>query len=607
MNARLEIFTVGLGHTVHDLDPVEPVSIGRNHGNVVVLRDEHASRFHAQLYFEDGRWLILDRDTRNGTQVSGKRIQAPTALVDGQEILIGTTRLRFMLEGPQAPATAALLPQVAAEPDTSFSLAPTSLQPDDLTALYGFMAGSKDETDPRMLVRRALQAAQNQTAASIAGFLSLDPDDPLPKTVLPETACVDFHLSRRLTQSVQQDGRAIWLQRGAAEAGEGDSLLPFTDALCIPLRSTARALGALHLYKVTERFTERNLRFCEILAGHLATSLDLLRARRSLEAENSRLRRRSPASEEIIGESPPIQELRRLINRAASRNTSVLITGESGVGKELVALALHRRSARGDGPLVVVNCAAIAPTLLETELFGHRKGSFTDATSDRLGLFQQADEGTLFLDEVGELSPDCQAKLLRAIEGKGFRPVGACAEVTSDVRIIAATNRDLEVEVQEGRFRADLYFRLRVIQLDVPPLRERGLDIPALTCHFLERLSPESRNPVRLSDAAMKQLLDFHWPGNVRQLWCVLESAVALNESGLLEPADLGLPRTCPRGTLPTLRLSELEKCAVRESLRQTDGNITQAARLLGVVRDTLASMMKRHGIERKDFNGRSG
>src|SRR5208283_6167364 len=200
------------------------------------------------------------------------------------------------------------------------------------------------------------------------------------------------------------------------------------------------------------------------------------------------LRRRVRPAEELTGASAGMKKLRQVIARAAPRLSTVLIRGESGVGKELVALALHRQSPRRAGPLVVVNCAAFPTTLLEAELFGHCKGAFTGADRDRPGLFQQADEGTLFLDEIGELPADCQAKLLRVIEGKGFRPVGATSEVQVDVRIIAATNRNLDEEVRQGNFRADLCFRLQVIPIEVPPLREHAEDIPALVEFFLAKL-----------------------------------------------------------------------------------------------------------------------
>lgn len=213
----------------------------------------------------------------------------------------------------------------------------------------------------------------------------------------------------------------------------------------------------------------------------------------------------------------------------------MLVQGESGSGKELVALALHRNSRRNEGPLVVVNCAAIAPTLLEAELFGYKKGAFSGADRDHPGLFQQADEGTLFLDEVGELSLECQAKLLRVIEGKAFRPVGATSDIKADVRIVAATHRDLDKDVKAGRFRQDLLFRLKVIQVRVPPLREHPEDVPELAAFFLAKVSSECRRKFKLTTAAMRKLQAYAWPGNVRQLRAAIESAAVMSEGDTIE------------------------------------------------------------------------
>jgi Nif-specific regulatory protein len=252
--------------------------------------------------------------------------------------------------------------------------------------------------------------------------------------------------------------------------------------------------------------------------------------------------------------------------------------------------------------LVGVNCAAIAPTLLESELFGHCKGAFSGAVQDHPGLFQQADEGTLFLDEVGELSLECQAKLLRVIEGKGFRPVGGTGDIQVDVRTIAATHRDLQSLVQAGRFRPDLFFRLQGLQIHVPPLREHIEDIGELVQYFLKKLTVEWGRQIKLSPAALERLQEYSWPGNVRQLRSVLENAVALSETDMIEPEDLLLSSAPNPLEPPGLNLEELECWAVRQALHRTGGNISQAARILGIVRDTLASKMKKYGIKKGEL-----
>jgi DNA-binding NtrC family response regulator len=329
----------------------------------------------------------------------------------------------------------------------------------------------------------------------------------------------------------------------------------------------------------------------------------MLRARRTLEAENSRLRGHLTAADDLIGDSPALQKLRAQIAKVAPQPSTVLITGESGVGKELVALALHRMSRRASGPMVSVNCAAIHPSMMEAELFGYRKGAFTGADRDYPGLFQQADEGTLFLDEVGELSPECQAKLLRVIEGKSFRPLGTTTEVKADVRILAATNRDLEKEVKAGKFRADLLYRLKVIMVPVPPLREHAEDIPQLVRYFLGKLAVECRKTVGLTAAALRKLQGYSWPGNVRQLRAVLENAVVMAETDPLDASALPLPESGTSGESPVLplNLEALERWAIPEALKRTGGNKTQAAELLGITRETLANKLKRYGLAGKE------
>jgi len=259
-------------------------------------------------------------------------------------------------------------------------------------------------------------------------------------------------------------------------------------------------------------------------------------------------------------------------------------------------------SSRREGPLVTVNCAAITPELADSELFGHCRGAFTGAESDHPGLFQQADEGTLFLDEIGELATEIQAKLLRAVERKKVRPVGATSELQVDVRIIAATNRNLEQEVEAGRFRRDLFFRLQGLQIPVLPLRDHREDIPDLIRYFLGKMREEWGRRVSVTEAATKRLMEFPWPGNVRQLRFVLESAVALQQTDTLDAFDLSLPAgpaNPPPGGVPSFNLEELEAWAIRHVLNQTGNNMSHAARILGIVRDTLANKVRKYGIEK--------
>jgi Nif-specific regulatory protein len=426
---------------------------------------------------------------------------------------------------------------------------------------------------------------------------------------MPETAAVDIPLSQRLTAQAVQNGKTIWLfPELTASHPPTDSLSAFADAICIPLKASGDPFAALHVYRSGRAFLERDVRFIEAVAGFLAHGLEIHRNRRTLEAENYRLRIHTPAADEIIGSSNAVIALRQQILKAAPQPFTVLVSGESGSGKELVALALHRNSRRAEGPLVVVNCAAIAPTLLEAELFGYKKGAFSGADRDHPGLFQQADEGTLFLDEVGELSLDCQAKLLRVIEGKAFRPVGATTDIKVDVRIVAATHRDLEKEVKAGKFRQDLLFRLKVIPIRVPPLREHPEDIPELAGFFLAKVSAECRRNFKITPAAMRKLQGYHWPGNVRQLRAAIESAAVMSEQEVIE-ADaipLGGVSEMLSGVSQksvdapnSLDMDVVEEWAIRKALKQTGGNVSHAAKLLGMSRDTLHTKIKKKGIDR--------
>ncbi len=613
-----------------DLSPGQTVTLGRSRDNNIVLRDEMASRLHAKVYFEDGKWLVRDFGL-NGTRVQGQKIAGAVAIDDSEAIKIGEVVLRFTV-GPKplaavrpvAPITLPIgrasggsyhgstkvheLPGERTLPgDPPPEESANRLRMDELTALCKFMTAAVEAHTPHDLIVLALRSILNQTTAKLTGYLSLDPADPAPKVVMPEAAAVDMPLSRRLTQQAYQTGRTVWLfPELTAHHPPTDSLSSFADAICIPLKgSTGESFAALHVYRSGRAFLERDVRFIEAVAGYLAHGLEIHRQRRRLEAENSRLRTHTPAADDIIGESPAVIGLRQQIFRAAPQPYTVLVQGESGSGKELVALAIHRNSRRAAGPLVVVNCAAIAPTLLEAELFGYKKGAFSGADRDHPGLFQQADEGTLFLDEIGELSLDCQARLLRVIEGKSFRPVGATADVKVDVRIVAATHRNLEQEVKSGRFRQDLCYRLRVIQIRVPALREHPEDIPELAGFFLSRVSAECRRSFRLTAAAMHKLQAHVWPGNVRQLRAVLESAAVMSEADVLDADALPLggateQAAAAAGDLPpSLDMDALEEWAIRRALKQTGGNVSSAAKLLGISRDTLHTKIKKKGIER--------
>ena len=354
---------------------------------------------------------------------------------------------------------------------------------------------------------------------------------------------------------------------------------------------------------------------------YLVKPLDfyILRHTRRQAIENARLsvqnrdRRRqlsaAAARPGILGRSPAMLAMQETIATVAPTEATVLITGESGTGKELVARALHSGSARADKPMVTVNCAALAENLLESELFGHEKGSFTGADRRREGRFVQANGGTLFLDEIGEMPLPLQAKLLRALQEGEVQRVGSDAPLTVDVRVLAATNRDLREEVARRRFREDLYFRLNVISLEVPPLRDRGEDIPVLAAHFLERFAGRNRKSIRgFSPQAVDSLLRYAWPGNVRELENAVERAVILCNGDLITRRELPAAITeaaspeeassAAVGALAGLPLDELERRAIGETLRCTGDNKSEAARQLGITRATLHNKLRKYGLE---------
>jgi two-component system response regulator HydG len=346
----------------------------------------------------------------------------------------------------------------------------------------------------------------------------------------------------------------------------------------------------------------------------------MVRVRRAVEhrrlaAEVKRLRRsisRTARTSEIIGESPPMRQLFDLLDRVANTEVTVLITGESGTGKELAARALHARSARAAGPFVPINCAAVPETLLEAELFGHAKGAFTDARQARQGLFVRASGGTLLLDEISEMPLDMQVKLLRALQERQVRPVGGEEEISFDVRLLASTNRDLAAEVEAGAFREDLYYRINVVQLEMPPLAARGDDVILLAQHFLEEAAERAGRPVSgLSAEAADKLLAHDWPGNVRELRNAMERAVALTQHEMIvvddlpaaissyRPASVPATRTFST-TSERLTLAELERRYVTGVLDEVGGNKTAAARILGFDRRTLYRKLERYASQER-------
>ena len=401
-----------------------------------------------------------------------------------------------------------------------------------------------------------------------------------------------------------------------------DMKLPDTDGLTI-LRSVLERAPQLPVIIITAYSTVDTAVEAMRLGAYdyISKPFDMdeltITVKRALEASALRREVQSRVREEkarfgihnLVGKSRPMQEIGALVRKVSqSQASTVLIRGESGTGKDVIARAIHFESARADKPFMNITCTALQDTLLESELFGHEKGAFTDAKNQKKGLFELANNGTVFLDEIGDMSPTLQAKLLRALEERAFRRVGGSQDIKVDVRIIAATNRPLEKLIEEKRFREDLYYRLNIITIDVPSLRERRQDIPLLVDHFLKRFSVEFRkNVTDVSGEALRKLEAYEWPGNVRELKNVIERAVLLGSGPVVAAEDLTMGRTMAAApekdkkmfSLPAkgFKFDELEKDIVLQALERTGWNQTRAGELLGMTRDQIHYRMEKFGL----------
>jgi two-component system, NtrC family, response regulator HydG len=618
--AKYTYLTMTLGPkpgTRYALDTEAENRIGRGTECTVMLNDPLCSRVHAVARLENGRWQIRDAESRNGTYVNGQRIDE--ALLDnGHTVRIGSAEFVFELSDEPLtvydPADGVQQTLVSDRPMTADSgrfvleAIQDTEQAQQLLLLYQLSIKLLGCDDPDEVVRIALDLLRDQTRASIAGFLWVDEQGKLkPKLLIPDQSVEAVQLSDSLTELVCQQGHAVWVNKSMRSCRDGDqkpgmdaAVAGFADALCVPLVSRRQVLGAVHVYLDRGRFRQLDFDFAISLANIVAVALVRARQQSTLKTDYRRLVAKSAGHDELVGNSRGIEELRARIVRVARANGCVLIRGESGSGKELVARAVHHASPRADRPMLSVNCAAIPAELMESQLFGHKAGAFTSADRDHLGYFQQADSGTLFLDEVGELTLEGQAKLLRILEGHPFLPVGGTQQVQVDVRVIAATNRDLQHYVRERKFREDLFYRLSVFELFIPPLRDRGSDIELLLDYFLAHFRQQHGRPhLEITDAARQKLLSYHWPGNVRQLRNVIDSAVVLAGDPAIEVSDLGL-RDVGTGDYDSLRIDYWERKLIHEALKRAGDNIPEAAKLLGVGRATLYRKIEEYGIERR-------
>lgn len=585
--------------------------IGRGLDCRIVLNDPLCSRVHAVVVRREGSWFIRDAGSRNGTFVNGQKADE-AQLIDGCHVRTGTTEFSFSQSEARPAQIASIDPELTQTIVRDMPVQPSGgsdhllaalEDPDtarDLMLLHQLSLRLLGIDDPDEVVRTSLEMLHNRTGASVVGFLWLSDDGELkPKQLYPPDSVGRVTLSKSLTEVVCRKRHAVWIDNQSVSHNTA-SLNHFADAMCVPLVHEATTVGALHLYLDHGRFTQGDFDISISLANMLVVALVRARQRAILATNHHRLMAKSADLDELIGDSQPMERLKSRISRVARATGCVLIRGESGSGKELVARAIHKVSTRADRPMLSVNCAAIPRDLMESQLFGHKRGAFTGADADHLGWFRQAHSGTLFLDEVGELTLEGQAKLLRILEGHPFLPVGATEEVSVDVRVIAATNRDLSEFVRDKRFREDLYYRLSVFELYVPPLRERGDDVERLMQFFLEHFKLQHGRPrLVLSDGARARLLSYPWPGNVRQLRNVIDSAVVMAEGETIEAADLGLRETAVDADFETLRIDVWERKLIQEALIRAGNNVPEAAKLLGIGRATLYRKIDEYAIER--------
>jgi Nif-specific regulatory protein len=499
----------------------------------------------------------------------------------------------------------------------------------DLDRLHHLLHASRSVTstlDLNELLVRIVDAVV-RIAGADRGFLMLCREDSKlhfeiarskDETTLPSE---EFQISWGIAEEAAHRRETVWVPDAVGSSLFQDRKsvreLSLRTVVALPILNAGRMLGVLYIdsHSIAHEFTPEDISVLEGFAALVAVALENARLHESLkdsknrlEIENLNLRRALKEDVRyglLVGRSPRMQRVIDLMEKVIPTHVSVMITGETGTGKELVARAIHLHGPRKDQNFIAVNCGALPENLLESELFGYKKGAFTGANEDRVGLFEAADEGTLFLDEVGEMPASLQVKLLRVLQDSQIRRVGDTVSRRVNIRLITATNRDLRAEVDAGRFRQDLFYRLNVVPIESPPLRERGEDILLLAQHFLDLFAKQQSKATRgLTTEARELVLRYPWPGNVRELENAMARAVALADEGAaLEPALFGLGATVSRrwDGQHTLRetLDAVEAETIREALRQCESNVSRAARALGVSRQHLHNRMNFHGIRR--------
>ena len=608
----------------------EALSIGRHDSSRLQLPDLAASRHHCVIEPEgEGGFRLRDLASRRGTFVNGLPVQE-RLLEDGDLVTIGRSLFVFQAEeagGGETPPglsledgafeTTVLLtleeslynrsPEVVGDRIAADRTGRTAR---DLQALLRIGTALQAPGSTADLALRLLELTLAAVPADRAALTLADRGEAEPATAFVFTRASGpaepFPISRTVLQRVLEERVGLLasdiLRQEGLSGAESLEAARIRSLLAAPLVHLGQPLGLLYLDTREARFDQGHLELVTAVAGMAAPALATARRIEWLEEENRRLAAGFDA--DMVGESPRMREVYRLLRRAAATDSTVLLRGESGTGKELAARALHRASPRAGRPFVAVNCATLSETLLESELFGHERGAFTGAVARKTGKVEVADTGTLFLDEVGEIPPPLQAKLLRFLQEREFERLGSTRTIRVNVRVVAATNRDLEKMIREGTFREDLYYRLNVITLHLPPLRERREDIPLLASHFAALTSRHlGRAVAGFTPEARACLQRYDWPGNVRELANAVERAIVLGEGDLIRPEDL--PETLldagpPPGSAGARYhevLHETKKRLILDTLAESRGNVTRAAAVLGLHANYLHRLISSLGL----------
>jgi transcriptional regulator with GAF, ATPase, and Fis domain len=584
----------------------ELVSVGRDTTNDISLSDLALSRLHCTIETCDGVWRIRDRRSSNGTFVNGTQV-TDHELSDRDRITLGDSVFLFVVD----PAGSSAPPVTDRSPEPV-----TLLHLDDAAYLRSEAdrtSGSRAERDLRTLVRISAKInsvrLEDDLYCDLLDLLAdAIPADQIAAISITADTELAIAASRHapdappmpvsntiVRQAIRERAGLLNFDLASSAAGlaaESVATAGWQSILCVPMLVRERALGALYLTaSASDAFDEGHLQLLTATANVAAVALDNVRQMAWLESEKDRLQAALESDQGgLVGRSAAMQRIYALIGKVARSDATVMITGETGTGKELVARAIHLNSDRAKRPFVAINCAALTDTLLESELFGHERGAFTGAVAQKKGKLEVAAGGTVFLDEIGELAPALQSKLLRALQEREIERVGGTRPVHVDIRLISATNRNLAEEVAAGRFRRDLFHRLNVVPIDVPPLRERRDDIAPLACHFLTRFARKASRPVRdFSPGALKYLTAYDWPGNVRELENTIERAIVLGSSDsiLLEDLPEPLLERAPVRPSEAARfhgaVREAKVRVIVEAFREAGRSYTGAARLLGL------------------------